>query len=290
MEDPVTPLRCQGAYIQGSKQCLLLWAALGDHALRCPIRIDNQRLLYASQALRQEVYPDSQVALLEPKQHNADEQQGQKAGESMHRQCAVRPMRGRPPQAGASALADAKHRFRLGLAAVGQHHALRLKLLAVGKEDGLAEVTMLDRAFLAPITLPTQLLHPPVVEMEGGGKELLEPIVSHQLSDLALHRLRRAGTVACDSLLDGDAQLEQSLGGCALQQVQGAHVLALEGGAETDQQLPLDVREPLVGLAVDLESPAIGQGQGVILLQGNLVEAAHPAGRDGRQEGKWASV
>src|SRR5712691_5888262 len=204
MEDPVTPLFCQAAYIQGSKQFLLLWAALGDHALRSPIGIDDQGLVYASQALREEVHPDRKVALVEPQQHDADQQQGQKAVESMHRQFAVRPMIGRPPQAGASALADAKHLFRLGLAAVGQHHALRLKLLAVCKEDGLAEVTMLDRAFLAPIPLPTQILYPPLVEMEGGGKELLEPVVSHQLSDLALHRFLRAGTVACDSLLDGD--------------------------------------------------------------------------------------
>src|SRR5439155_3368626 len=163
--------------------------------------IDDQGLVYASQALRQEVHPDRQVALVKPKQYDADQQQRQKAVESMHRQFAVRPMIGRPPQAGASALADAKHLFRLGLAAVGQHHPLRLKLLAVCKEDGLAEVTMLDGAFLAPIPLPTQILHPPVLEMEGGGKEHLEPVVSHQLRDLAFDRVLRAGTVADDSLL-----------------------------------------------------------------------------------------
>src|SRR5712691_6012874 len=204
MEDPVTPLFCQAAYIQGSKQFLLLWAALGDHALRSPIGIDDQGLVYASQALREEVHPDCKVALVEPQQYDADQQQGQKAVESMHRQFAVRPMVRRPPQAGASALADAKHRFRLGLATGGQHHAVRLQVLAVGKEDGLAEGPMLDRAVLAPIPLPAEILHPPVVEMEGGGKELLEPVMAHQLCDLAFDRVLRAGTVACDSLLDGD--------------------------------------------------------------------------------------
>src|SRR5712691_1005678 len=252
MEDPVTPLFCQAAYIQGSKQFLLLWAALGDHALRSTIGIDDQGLVYASQALREEVHPDRKVALVEPKPHDADQQQSQQAGESMPRQCAVRPMRGRPPQAGASALAAAQHRFRLGLAAGGQHHALRLKLLTVCKEDGLAEGQMRDRAFLAPIPLPTEILHPPVVEMEGGGKALLEPVVSHHLRDLACDRVPRAGTVACASLLDGAAQLEEALGGLALQQVQGAPLLAREGGAEAHQQGPLDVREPLVGLAGDL--------------------------------------
>src|SRR4029453_11026141 len=54
---------------------------------------------------------------------------------------------------------------------------------------------------------------------EGGGKELLEPVVAHQLSDLTFDRFLRAGTVTCDSLLDGDTQLEESLSGLALQQV-----------------------------------------------------------------------
>ena len=192
--------------------------------------------MYAAQALCQEVHPNRKVALVEPKQHDADQQQGQKAVESMDRQFAIRPMIGRPPQAGASALADAKHLFRLGLAAVSQHHAVWLQVLAVGKEDGLAEVTMLDGAFLAPIPLPTQILHPPLVEREGGSKELLEPVVAHQLRDLAFDRLLRAGTVAGDCLLDGDAQLEESLGGLALQQVQGAYLLAIEGGTEAKTQ------------------------------------------------------
>jgi hypothetical protein len=233
--------------------------------------------VYASQALCQEVHPDNQVARLEPKPHDADQQQGQKAVESMYSQCALRPMIGRPPQAGASARADAQHLFRLGLAAGGQHHALRLQFLAVGKENGRAEVTVLDRALLAPIPLPTQILHPPMVESEGGGKERLEPVVSHQLRDRTFDRFLRAGTVTCDRLLDGDTQLEESLRGLALQQVQGPHLLAVAGGAEADQQVPLDVREPLLGLAVDLDPPAIGPGQGVLRLPGNLVEAAAPS-------------
>jgi hypothetical protein len=93
-EDPVTQLLCQAAYLQGSKQGLLLWAALGDHPLRSTIGIDDQGLLDASQALRQEVHPDCQVALVEPQQHDTDQQQGQKAVESMHRQFAIRPMIG----------------------------------------------------------------------------------------------------------------------------------------------------------------------------------------------------
>src|SRR5712692_3315297 len=84
--------------MQGSKQYLLLWAARGDHALRCTIGIDDQGLLYTSQALRQEVHPNRQVVLLEPKQHDADQQQGQKAVQGMDREFAIRPVIGRPPQ------------------------------------------------------------------------------------------------------------------------------------------------------------------------------------------------
>src|SRR5712691_7969440 len=117
--------------MQGSKQFLLLWAARGDHALRCTIGIDDQGLLYTSQALRQEVHPNRQVVLLEPKQHEADQQQGQKTVQGMDREFALRPVIGRPPQARASALADAEHLLDFRLAPVSQHHALWLKLLAV---------------------------------------------------------------------------------------------------------------------------------------------------------------
>ena len=108
----------------------------------------------------------SQVALLEPKQDDPDQQQSQKAVEGMDRQFAVRPVIRRPPQAGTPALADAKHLFHLRLAPVGHHHALIAQLLTVGKEDGLAKVAMFDRAFLAPIPLPAQRLDRPVVQME----------------------------------------------------------------------------------------------------------------------------
>gem|GEM_PF-6981477 len=61
--------------MQGKKQFLLLRAALGDHPLRGTVGIDHQGLLNPSQAFRQEFHPDGKVALLEPKQHNADQQQ-----------------------------------------------------------------------------------------------------------------------------------------------------------------------------------------------------------------------
>src|SRR4029450_8084286 len=79
-------------------------------------------------------------------------------------------------------------------------------------------------------------------------------------------------------------QLEQLLVGLALQQVQRTHLAAIKAGAEAHQQLPQYPPQPLVGLAIHLDPPAIGQGQGLILLQGDLVERAHPASRDGRQE------
>ena len=54
---------------------------------------------------------------------------------------------GWPPQSGPSTLADTEHLLDLRLAAVGYHHASGVKLLAVGKEDRLAQVMMLNLAF-----------------------------------------------------------------------------------------------------------------------------------------------
>jgi len=64
MKHCITQLLCQGLYVQGNKQFLLLWAALGDHPLRRTVGIHHQGLLNALQAFQQEVYPDGKVALL----------------------------------------------------------------------------------------------------------------------------------------------------------------------------------------------------------------------------------
>src|SRR4029453_7575973 len=61
------------------------------------------------------------------------------------------------------------------------------------------------------------------------------------------------------SLLDGGVQLEQLLVGLALQQVQRTHLAAIKAGAEAHQQLPQYPPQPLVGLAIHLDPPAIGQ-------------------------------
>src|SRR6266704_461713 len=240
MEHCMTQLPCQGLYVQSHKECLLLWTALSDHALRRPIGIDHQGLLNTSQAFRQEVYPDRKVAGLEPQQHDADQRHGHKEGEGMDKEFALRPVIGRPPPPGPPALADAEHRLPLRLAPVGHHHALGVKLSAVRKEDRLTEVVMLDGAFLALIPLPTHLLHLLLVQTQGKGKERLEPVVSYQLRDRALDRLLRAGTMAGDGLLDGGLQGEEFLFGFALQEVQRTDLLAIQAGAEAPQQLSLD--------------------------------------------------
>ena len=143
---------------------------------------------------------------MEPKQHDTDQQQGYKAVQGMDREFGIRPVIGRPPQPGPPALADAEHLLDLRLAPVGQHHTSGVKLPAVRKEDRLAEVAMLELAFLAPIPLPMQILHLPVVQTKRKGKKRLEPVVAHQLRDLALDRFLRAGTVACDCLLEALVQ------------------------------------------------------------------------------------
>src|SRR5262245_17963345 len=176
----------------------------------------------------------------------------------MYREFAVRPVIGGPPQSRPSPLSDTEHLLDLGLAAVGQHHALRLKRLAVGKEDRLAQVMMLDLAFFAPIPLPTQLLHLPLLQTQGKGKEVLEPIEPHDLRHLLPDGLLSAGTPALHGLLDGGMQLEQLLVGLALQQVQRTHLRAIKAGAEAAQQFPPYAPQLLVGLAIHLAPAAIG--------------------------------
>src|SRR2546427_8050134 len=286
MKHCITQLLCQGLYVQGNKQLLLLWATLGDYPLRRTGGITPPGLLNALQAFQQEVHPDGKVSLWEPKQHHPDHQHGQKAVEGMDLQFAVCPVIRRPPQPGPSAFADAEHRLRPGLAAVGFHDALRLKLLTVRKEDRLAKVAMFDLPLLAPIPLPAQIHHRPWAQLEGGHKEVLEPVVAHQLGYLAPDGPLGAGTVALYSLPDGRLQPQQLLFGLPLQQVQRTHLLAIEVGAEADQELALGASEFPLGPAVDLDPAAISQGQSLILLQRDLIEAAHPAGRDGRNEGE----
>src|SRR3989454_12811486 len=121
----------------------------------------------------------------------------------MDLQFAVRPVLRRPPPPGPSAFADAEHRLHPGLAAVGFHDALLAELLAVCKEDRLANVAMFDLPLLAPIPLPAQIPHRPWAQLEGGHKEVLEPVVAHQLGDLAPDGPLGAGTVALCSLADG---------------------------------------------------------------------------------------
>jgi hypothetical protein len=43
MKHCITQLLCQGLYVQGNKQFLLLWAALGDHPLRRTVGIHHLR-------------------------------------------------------------------------------------------------------------------------------------------------------------------------------------------------------------------------------------------------------
>ena len=285
MENPVPPLLCQAASIQGSKPCVLLWAPCGEDARRRTSGLDDPGLGSAAQTLCQELYPDRKVALVEPQPPEAAQPEGQQAGEGRPRPFPGRPMRGRPPQAGASALAEAPPLCRLGRAAGGPPQAWRLTLRAVWKEDGRAAVPRLARAFRAPLPLPTPSLAPPGRELESGGKARREAVVSHPRRARALHRWLRAGTVAGASRREGDAPWEQALGGLALPQGQGASWRALAGGAAAHEPWPRDAREPLGGWAGDLEPPALGPGPGVIRWPGPLGEAAHPARRDGRQEG-----
>src|SRR6516225_10417626 len=204
----------------------------------------------------------------------------------MDLQFAVCPVICRPPQPGPSAFADAEHLLRPGLTAVGCHDALGLKLLTVRKEDRLAKVTMFDLPLLAPIPLPAQHLHRPLAQLEGGHKEVLEPVVLHQLGDLAPDRPLGAGMVALCGLPDGSLQPQQLLFGLPLQQVQRTYLLAIEVGTEANQELAFGAPEFPLGPAIDLDPGAVSQRQSVILLQGDLIKAAHPASWDGRNEGE----
>src|SRR3989441_11231202 len=99
----------------------------------------------------------------------------------MDRKFAVRPVMRWPPQPRAPTLADAKHLFDLCLLAVGHHHALIAEFLAARKENRFAKVVMLDVPFFPRIPLPTEVLNRPLVGLESGREEGVEPVVSDQL-------------------------------------------------------------------------------------------------------------
>src|SRR5919109_3027737 len=174
MQPPVTQRLCEGPYVQGKKQCLLLRAARGDHPLRGTVGRDHQGLLNPSQAFCQEFHPDAQVALLEPQPYDADQPQSYQAGEGRDRACARRPVSGWPPPSGPSTRADTEPLLDLRLAAGGSPHASGGKLLTVGTEDRRAQGLMRALAFVAPIPLPTPRLHLPLVHTQSKGKAVLE--------------------------------------------------------------------------------------------------------------------
>src|SRR5215813_28580 len=99
----------------------------------------------------------------------------------MDREFAVRPVMSGPPQPRPPTLADTEHVFHLGMLAVGHDHTVIAELLAVRKEDGLAQVAVLDLAFFPPIPLPLEVVDRPVGDMQGGREEVLEPVVADHL-------------------------------------------------------------------------------------------------------------
>src|SRR2546426_7903 len=180
--------------------------------------------------------PDGKGARVEPKQHHPDHQQGQKTIQGMNVQFALRPVIRRPPQPGAPAFADAEHLLHPGLVPIGFHDASRFKLLAVGKEDGLATVAMFDLPLLTPLPLPGAIHHRPLTQREGGYKEVFESVVAYQLGDLAPDGFLGSGTVFLCRPPEGGVELQQLLLSPPLQQVQRAYLLAIKIGAEADQE------------------------------------------------------
>src|SRR2546430_468626 len=91
----------------------------------------------------------------------------------MDREFTVRPVMRGPPQPRPPTLTDAEHVFHLGLVPVGHDHTVVAELLAVRKEDGLAQVAVLDLAFFPPIPLPLEVVDCPVVDLQRGEKKSL---------------------------------------------------------------------------------------------------------------------
>src|SRR5213594_2619190 len=90
---------------------------------------------------------------------------------------------------------------------------------------------MLDVPFFPRIPLPTEVLNRPLVDLESGREEVVEPVVSDQLVHRAPDGAFCAGTLTDDGVLNGGAQGVELLVGLLLEQVQGAPLLAIEGGA-----------------------------------------------------------
>ena len=123
----------------------------------------------------------------------------------MDRECTVRPVMRGPPQPRPPTLPDAEHVFHRGLLPVGHDHTVVAELLAVRKEDRLAQGVVLDLAFFPPIPLPLEVVDCPVVDLESGREEVVEPVVADHLVHRAPDGAFFAGTLTDDGVLDGGA-------------------------------------------------------------------------------------
>src|SRR2546422_3041865 len=144
----------------------------------------------------------------------------------------------------------------------------------------------LDVPFFPRIPLPTEVLNRPLVDLESGREEVVEPVVSDQLVHRAPDGAFCAGTLTDDGVLNGGAQGVELLVGLLLEQVQGAPLLAIEGGAKADQEFAVNPAQAGVGLGGHLDSPSVRKRQGVTLPQGNLGKRTHPGSRNRGQEGE----
>src|SRR6266446_10867709 len=204
----------------------------------------------------------------------------------MDREFAVRPVMRGPPQPRPPTLADTEQVFHLGLMPVGHNHAVIAEILAVRKEDGLTEVAVLHLSLFSPIPLPMEVGDRPVLDMQRGSEEVVEPVVTDQLVHFTSDGSFLAGTLTDDGFLDGGAQGVELLVGLLLEQVQRAYLLAIEGRAKAYQEFAVDPAQACVSLGVHLDPPSPCQGQGLIRSQGHLEQRAYPACRDRGQEGK----
>jgi hypothetical protein len=143
-----------------------------------------------------------------------------------------------------------------------------------------------DGPLLAPLPLPGECYHRPLAQLEGRHQEVLESIVAHQLGDRGPDDFLGAGPFALCSLPDGRLPLQQLWFGLPLHQVQRAYLRAIQSGAEAHQERAFGRPQFPLGPAVDFDPSAICKGQGLILFSRDLVEAAHPAGWDGRDKGE----
>src|SRR6266699_2509521 len=144
--------------------------------------------------------------------------------------------------------------------------------------------------FFPRIPLPTEVLNRPLVDLQRGSEEVVEPVVSDQLVHRAPDGTFFAGTLTDDGVLDGGAQGVELLVGLLLEQVQGAHLLAIEGGAKANQEFAVNPAQVCVGLGVYLDAPSVRKRQGLTLPQGNLGKRTHPAAGIAARKENWAFV